>query len=331
LGSGEPKDLGLDGLFKLLTWRSLAISRVFGLPDIVGEPLQQEFQFPRERRVDRLYRLADGSLLNIEHQSSLADREALARRMVTYHVMIKDQFPAAGLMQIVIYTGRTPIRPEGPLIYESLDASGAHGLRFTAALRDFRSLPVDEFRKSGRADDLVLGLMAAGGDDPTYAREVRDFVLRTRGAQRIDLLEKMAAVYATMPERAGWSAIFGEVEMFPAEIEDTPLHRRIVEFFGRKMLDEAADEGRREGLGEGRREGLSEGRRLALAELIIRHARRNGVLLTLPEEEAAARLAGRASEDALMDMASVLPEMKDADTFFKRFGVDLSNSAGETN
>jgi hypothetical protein len=33
----------------------------------------------------------------------------------------------------------------------------------------------------------------------------------------------------------------------------------------------------------------------------------------------------------LMDMASVLPEMKDADTFFKRFGVDLSNSAGETN
>jgi hypothetical protein len=124
MAGGERKDLGLDGLFKLLTWRSLAISRVFGLPDIVGEPLQQEFQFPRERRVDRLYRLADGSLLNIEHQSSLADREALARRMVTYHVMIKDQFPAAGLMQIVIYTGKTPIRPEGPLVYESLDATG---------------------------------------------------------------------------------------------------------------------------------------------------------------------------------------------------------------
>ena len=323
MGSGEPKDLGLDGLFKLLTWRSLAISRVFGLPDIVGEPLQQEFQFPRERRVDRLYRLADGSLLNIEHQSSLADREALARRMVTYHVMIKDQFPAAGLMQIVIYTGRTPIRPEGPLVYESLDATGAHGLRFTAALRDFRLLPIDEFRKSGRADDLVLGLMAAGGDDPTYAREVRDFVLRTRGAERVDLLEKLAAVYANMPERAAWSAIFGEIEMFPAEIEDTPLHRRIVEFFGRKMLDEAAD--------EGRREGRDEGRRLGLAELIVRHARRNGMLLSLPEEEAAATLAQRSSEDTLMEMAGALSEMTDVEDFFKRFGVDLSTSAGEPN
>jgi hypothetical protein len=325
MGAGEPKDLGLDGLFKLLTWRSLAISRVFGLPDIVGEPLQQEFQFPRERRVDRLYRLADGSLLNIEHQSSLADREALARRMVTYHVMIKDQFPDAGLMQIVVYTGRTPIRPEGPLVYESLDATGAHGLRFTAALRDFRALPVDEFRTSGRADDLVLGLMAAGGDDITYAREVRDFVFRTRGAERIDLLEKVAAVYATMPERAAWGAIFGEIEMFPAEIEDTPLHRRIVEFFGRKMLDEAADEGRREGLGEGRREGLDEGRRLGLAELIVRHARRNGMLFSLPEEVVAARLAAIANEDVLMDMAGALQEMTDADVFFKRFGVELRN------
>jgi hypothetical protein len=253
--------------------------------------------------------------------------------------MIKDQFPSAGLMQIVIYTGKTPVRPKGSLVYESLDATGAHGLRFTAALRDFRSLPVDEFRKSGRADDLVLGLMAAGGDDPKYAREVRDFVLQTRGAERIDLLEKLAAVYATMPERAGWSAIFGEVEMFPAEIEDTPLHRRIVEFFGRKMLDEAADEGRREGLGEGRREGLDEGRReglgegrrLGLAELIVRHARRNRMLLSLPEELAAAKLAAGANEDVLMDMAAAVHEMTDVDAFLKRFGVELSNSTDEPN
>jgi hypothetical protein len=157
--------------------------------------------------------------------------------------------------------------------------------------------------------------MAAGGDDPTYAREVRDFVLRTRGAERVDLLEKLAAVYANMPERAAWSAIFGEIEMFPAEIEDTPLHRRIVEFFGRKMLDEAADEGRR----------------LGLANLIVRHARRNGMLLSLPEEEAAATLAQRSSEDTLMEMAGALSEMTDVEAFFKRFGVDLSTSAGEPN
>lgn len=107
--------------------------------------------------------------------------------------------------------------------------------------------------------------------------------------------------------------------MFPAEIEDTPLHRRIVEFFGKKMLDEAADEGRREG------------RRLGVAELIVRHAHRNGMLQFLSEEEATARLAARSSEETLMDMAGALPEMTDVDAFFKRFGIDLSSSTGEPN
>jgi hypothetical protein len=46
--------LGEDGLFKLLTWNSLAITPLFGLPEIVGEPIKQELHHSLERRVDRL-------------------------------------------------------------------------------------------------------------------------------------------------------------------------------------------------------------------------------------------------------------------------------------
>ena len=104
--------------------------------------------------------------------------------------------------------------------------------------------------------------------------------------------------------------------MFPAEIEDTPLHRRIVEFFGKRMLEEAADEGRREGRDEGRREGRDEGRRLGLAELIVRHAHRNQLPLSLPDDDAVAALARRADEDTLLRMADALPQMNDA---FRKF------------
>jgi hypothetical protein len=140
-----------------------------------------------QRRVDRLYRLADGSLLNIEHQSSLRDKDALARRMITYHMMIKEQFPDPPLLQIVVYTGREPAdwtRIDEALEYQTLDRSGAHGIRFSAALRDFRVAPINEFQKSGFVGDLILGLMAAGGDDERYIVDVIDRIRQSRGAAR---------------------------------------------------------------------------------------------------------------------------------------------------
>ena len=152
----RPRTVGEDGIFKLLTWHSLAIPRLFGLPDIDGEPIQQEYQFPMQRRVDRLYRLKDGSLLNIEHQSSLSDRDALARRMITYNIMIKEEFPKNPLLQIVIDTGKEPSdrsRIGDKLEYASLDASGRHGIHFSAALRVFG---VRRLRSSvGRGDSTT--------------------------------------------------------------------------------------------------------------------------------------------------------------------------------
>lgn len=83
----------LDAIFKELTWTGGALTRVLGLPRIKDEPLQQEFQWPLQRRLDRLYLLEDETLLNIEHQSRLDDLKGLAHRMAVYRLMVRAKFP----------------------------------------------------------------------------------------------------------------------------------------------------------------------------------------------------------------------------------------------
>jgi len=318
-----PKTLGQDGLFKLSTWNSLAITRLFGLPEIQGEPIQQEYEFPMQRRVDRLYRLADGSLLNIEHQSSLRDKDALARRMITYHMMIKEQFPDPPLLQIVVYTGREPAdwtRIGEALEYQTLDRSGAHGIRFSAALRDFRVAPINEFQKSGFVDDLILGLMAAGGDDERYIVDVIDRIRQSRGAARRDAIEKFIAVCATMPDRKAGQLDFGDRNMWIEDVKDSPLVQQIIEIAGKSRLEAAVRQGREEGRDEGR----DEGQRLGLATAIVRHANRRQIDLPFSNEETVNLLMSRTDQNALLDMIEAMPEMTEFNAFVKRFGVTIA-------
>ena len=39
----DPQSLGMDGLFKELTWSGNAISQIFDLPPIVGDPISRSF------------------------------------------------------------------------------------------------------------------------------------------------------------------------------------------------------------------------------------------------------------------------------------------------
>lgn len=160
--------LGEDALFKLLTWRSPAITRIFGLPEIVGEPRQQEFSHPAQRRVDRLYDLEDGSLLNVEHQSDLNDRDVLARRLIEYRSMIRDRVPFPRIIrQVVVFTGARP-RDRGfvkDIAYEDVDESGG-GVTYHVVAKDFLAVPVPVFRQSGELDDLIRGVLASGGEGP---------------------------------------------------------------------------------------------------------------------------------------------------------------------
>ena len=98
-----------DGIFKMLTWNSPALTGMFNLPPITGEALQQESHEPVERKLDRLYRLADGSYLHVEHQTSLSGLDALAERMIRYRVRTRGFVPVrCDLHQVIVFTGAVP-------------------------------------------------------------------------------------------------------------------------------------------------------------------------------------------------------------------------------
>jgi hypothetical protein len=200
----ELKAVGTDGIFKLLTWRSVAITRIFGVADI-EVAIKQEFQRPLHRRLDCLYRLSDGSILNIEHQSSLKDKDALARRMIDYRCMIRGDFPSDPIKQVVVYAGTESARQKkvpDALEYVDVDELG-HGVKFSALLRNFHLVPADEFRKSGQLDDLILGLMTAGGEDENYVKEVVRRVAMESGEERRSAKEKFSKRYADPTASSG--------------------------------------------------------------------------------------------------------------------------------
>ena len=322
----EPKTIGEDGLFKLLSWNSAAIPKIFGLPDIVGEPIQQEFQHPLQRRVDRLYRLADGSLLNIEHQSRLDDREALARRMIDYRNMIRARFPSVQLRQVVAYTGREPLdrgRIGRLLNYEDSDEHG-RGVSFRAELRDFRATPVDAFKRSGRVDDLILGLMAAGGDNSDYIEAVVGRIRSFQGENRRSAIEKFIAVCATMPDVTA-AAKVGDLRMWIEEVKDSPFIREIVEIAGKERIEEAMKAAAARGVEIGKSEGVeigkAEGVRLGLARSVVHYAVKHKLDLPGPAEEVARLLAAGAAERLLYDMIGDLERMSDFGEFIMSHGA----------
>lgn len=295
------KSVGEDGIFKLLTWRSLAIARIFNLPPIKGEPLQQEFSDPVERRVDRLYRLEDDSLLNIEHQSSLGDRDALARRMAAYRMMIRGKFRRSVVRQVVVFTGPTPRdrRRIGNLLrYEDVDGEG-NGIAFTAAVRDFLSVPVDVFRESGEIDDYILGILASGGRDRAYVREVEAKVRSLSGEAGRAARAKFVAVCVI---RGAERAVLGarELNMWMRDVKDNPVAKMFIEIAGKERIDQQT--------------------RRALARALTRHAAKQK--LDLPED-AENLLTTFANEESLYEMIEDMASMTNFSEFVSEHGVSI--------
>lgn len=202
---------------------------MFGLPSIKGDPLQQELPESVERKVDRLYRLTDGSILNIEHQSTLRDKQLLAMRMALYRIRIRRVFKSKVLHQIVIYTGPTPKkRSKVPQSLEWDDMHGAHGgLKFSVPVRDLLSESLETFRRSGHLDDMMLGILGPGRGNSRYIAEVADRVRLLSGEEARAAKEKFVAACATVGIEPIETA--QEFAMWIKDVRDSKVVRDIVD------------------------------------------------------------------------------------------------------
>jgi len=215
------------------------------------------------------------------------------------------------------------------LAYVSLDRGRRHGVRFSAALRDFRSMPPDEFRMSGLLDDLILGLMAKGGDDDGYIAEVISRIRAMEGEPKTTAIEKFIAVCATMKHRKAGQIDLGDTNMWVADPKENYVVRQILELAGKERFEAAAAEGRAkgmlEGLTEGRVEGKIEGKiegiLIGLARSIARYAVNHGIELPADPSDVETALAHDADEATLDRMLDDIENMTDFHSFIKRHGV----------
>jgi hypothetical protein len=236
--------------------------------------------------------------------------------MIAYRIMIRERFPDALLRQVIVYTGREPrdrSRLGTSLNYDDRD-EGGRGIVFSASLRDFRATPATEFLRSGRLDDLILGLMAAGGDDQAYVAEVLRNVRAASGEARRLAREKYLAVCATMTNRAALRGV-EDLAMWLEDVKDSPFIQEIVEIAGKARIEAAMAQGEAKGVVKG------------LARSLIRQALRRGVALPAAPEEVEALLTARADEAKLDELLDDIDSITDFAIFLKAHGVDLGKGA----
>jgi hypothetical protein len=156
-----------------------------------------------ERRVDLVISLADGAILHMELQSSNDPR--MAYRMLEYWPLIKARFKRP-LRQTVLYVGRRKMA-----IPSRLDEDR---VRIDYDVVDFREIPVEPLLRSGNAGDLVLAVLAGGGD--AQLQEILGRAARIPGTRREALLAKILIL-------SDLRGITGKVEW---ELERMRDHRR---------------------------------------------------------------------------------------------------------
>lgn len=292
-----------DGIFKMLTWFSPALTGMFGLPPIVGEPLQQETHEPIERKFDRLYRLADGSYLNVEHQTKLNDRNGLAERMIKYRARARGKLPVPTVLrQVVVFTGAEPkdrSKVPGILSYDDRTPDDQSGITFTARVKDLLAEPVASFKASGSLDDLMLGLLGPGRSDPAYREDVASRVRALTGEAQRDAKVKFVTICATIGLTV--DQLVGDVRMWIEDVKDSPVVKEIVRIAGREEREVAERKG------------------MARSIVSVASSRSIPVRKGMVDD-----LVLYADSDALQAMMSGIDALTDdLDAFVKDHGVDL--------
>lgn len=145
------------------------------------ETLNVEFAAVDERRADLIFLMADGSVLQLEFQST--NDSSMVYRMGRYCAMI-GQRRRCPIRQVVLYTGQPKMR---------MAASADHGLtKFAYELHDIREFDAAELLQSGRPGDCALAVLARGGEE--NLRKIVHRAAKMPAPERNKLLTQLAVL-----------------------------------------------------------------------------------------------------------------------------------------
>ncbi len=231
---GALKDLFQHGRPALLT-------RLTGGVPIVGF-LNVELPKVQQRRVDLLLLLADDSILHLEFQSR--NDRAMAYRVAAYHLLIALRHRKP-VRHVVLYVGQKPMR-----MASRLDTGS---MQFACEMLDIREIPVDEFLRSGTAEDYVLAILAGGAEQ--RAPEILSGILALPPSDRSQALAQLAILCGLRPIS----------DTLRTELDGMPV---IIEIANSPILVKIQNTAFKQGREEGREEGHAERMQTLLRRLL---------------------------------------------------------------
>ena len=205
----------------------------------VKEFLNVELPRVSQRKVDLVLRLADGTILHIEFQSS--NHRDMALRMAEYYYLLKRKFRMP-VRQIVVFTGAAKLN-----MANRFDEDGN---AFKFELFDVRDLDAAELLASSRYVDNVLAVLAGGVN--TMEQRVRQILTKLAGYPVAEREKALAFLGALSGLRKSEKIVEGEIAGMG----------QIIDWKKNLILRRLHDEGLAEGKTEGLAEGVDVGRRM---------------------------------------------------------------------
>lgn len=230
---------GFDGALKDLFERD----RPRFLERIAGGVSVKAFLNPdlpklQERRADMVMRLADGSILHVEFQSSNHPR--MAYRMAMYHLLLFERYKRL-MRHVVLYVGAW--RMSMPPRFDS------GPMQFACTMTDIREVKAQTLLRTGEPADFALAILAGGGRE--RIKQIVARLARLRGPARDRAIAQLIVLSGL---RANPREVLREVEHMGVVI-DYRKNPVLMQWW-------------REGVEEGREEGHEEGMRLLLQQTI---------------------------------------------------------------
>jgi len=216
-----------------------------GIP--VREFLNGELPKVMERRADLVARLIDGSIFHLEIQGQ-NDRQ-IAYRQGVYCLLIAQRYQRP-VRQVVLYVGKAQLRMKA-----MLDAGGT---RVSYRLIDIRELDSDTLLRSGHPADLVLAMLARGGEDRLHEIILRAAALE--GSARMHVITQLTLL-------AGLRNLSESLRMEVKTMGSVIINIRENAIL-RDIWDTVMAEGKAEDKAEGKAEGEVIGKAQALHDML---------------------------------------------------------------
>ena len=152
--------------------------------------LDNTFPSIKERKVDFVAELEDGSIFHLELQT-YPDKN-MPVRMLEYYLLLMQTYPDREINQMVLYVGEGAPRMENSIRRKRLT--------YSYELRDIKELSCKELMESPQIEDKILAVLCSVEDPETYFNCLIEELLKLPEKEKADYIRKLLTALQYRPK-----------------------------------------------------------------------------------------------------------------------------------